>query len=401
MTFFTFLRDNLRWLGAGILLTFLSSFGQTFFISLFAGEIRAEFGLSHGDWGGLYAMGTMVSAIVMVWAGGLTDIFRIRTLAPIVFGILGIACLFMAFNTSVWALPIIIFVLRLTGQGMSTHLAMVAMARWFVSTRGRALSISRLGFSFGEAVLPFMMVSAMAVLAWQNLWIVMAAVAFLGAPLILWLLGQERTPQSHAKSDQALGMQGRHWSRKEALTHPLFWAIVPTVAGLSAFGTAFFFHQVHFTEIKEWSHISFVAQIPIYTGVSVVAMLAAGWAVDRFGAGVLLPFVLLPFSLGLVIFAFAWSPMIGVIGFICMGAAGGAFGTIIAAFWAEYYGTKYIGGIKSLGSAVMVFGSAVGPWLTGIGIDLGFGFDRQLLAIAAYFVFTSLILFWALRAARR
>ncbi len=75
--------DNAAWLGAGVLLTFLSSFGQTFFISVFAGEIRAAFGLSHGAWGGLYSLGTLVSAVVMIWAGGLTDVFRVRVWGPV------------------------------------------------------------------------------------------------------------------------------------------------------------------------------------------------------------------------------------------------------------------------------------------------------------------------------
>ncbi|MEX0310089.1 MAG: MFS transporter, partial [Tateyamaria sp.] len=49
-----FLASNRRWLGAGALLTLLSSFGQTFFISIFAAEIQAEFQLGHGAWGAIY-----------------------------------------------------------------------------------------------------------------------------------------------------------------------------------------------------------------------------------------------------------------------------------------------------------------------------------------------------------
>jgi len=65
-----FLFKNAPFLTAGVLLTFMSSFGQTFFISIFAGEIRTAFNLSHGAWGGIYTIGTFLSAIVMVWAGG-------------------------------------------------------------------------------------------------------------------------------------------------------------------------------------------------------------------------------------------------------------------------------------------------------------------------------------------
>ena len=151
---YNFIINNLRWLSAGILLTFLSSFGQTYFISIFSGEIRNTFNLSHGDWGLIYGFGTFASAIVMIWAGGLTDIMRVRKLGPIVLCALSASCLFMAFNPLVALLPVVIFCLRLTGQGMSTHIATVAMSRWFVSNRGKALSISNLGFSFGEALIP-------------------------------------------------------------------------------------------------------------------------------------------------------------------------------------------------------------------------------------------------------
>ena len=162
----SFLLQNAPWLAAGALLAFLSSFGQTFFISVFAGEIRAEFGLSHGAWGGIYSLGTTLSAAVMVWAGGLTDRFRARVLGSGVLVLLALACLSMAFST-VWLLPLVIFALRLTGQGMTSHISAVAMARWFVAMRGRALSIAALGFSFGEALLPIVFVALLGMFDWR------------------------------------------------------------------------------------------------------------------------------------------------------------------------------------------------------------------------------------------
>ena len=64
MSYLNFLRENARWLAGGFLLTLFSSFGQTFFISLSAGEIRAEYGLSHGTFGTLYMVATLASVIV-------------------------------------------------------------------------------------------------------------------------------------------------------------------------------------------------------------------------------------------------------------------------------------------------------------------------------------------------
>lgn len=80
MSFIHFVRANWLFLLAGFTLTVTSSYGQTFFISLFAGQIMADFGLSNGQWGGIYTLGTTASAITMVWAGTLVDRFRVRAL---------------------------------------------------------------------------------------------------------------------------------------------------------------------------------------------------------------------------------------------------------------------------------------------------------------------------------
>lgn len=396
-----FLADNAPWLGAGVLLTFMSSFGQTFFISIFAGQIRAEFGLSHGAWGGLYSLGTTVSAIVMIWAGGLTDIYRVRVLGPAV--LLGLACaaLAMAVNHWVILLPVVIFLLRLFGQGMCSHIAMVAMARWFTATRGRALSIATLGFAVGEALLPVLFVAAMAFVDWHFLWALSAAIALLGIPALMRMLRQERTPQSLARETSATGMLGRHWTRRETLLNPLFWFMMPALMGPSAFITAFFFHQVHLAQTKGWAHIQLVALFPVYTGVSILAMFASGWALDRWGTARMMPFYQLPMAAGFALFAFVQTIPGAVIGLSCLAISVGANSTLPAAFWAEFYGTRHIGAIKAMAAAVMVLGSAVGPGLTGGLIDLGVPLSTQFLWVAWFFVATCGIVWIGIQRARR
>ncbi|HAW46248.1 MAG TPA: MFS transporter, partial [Roseovarius sp.] len=294
MPILAFLRDNAPWLTAGVLLTFLSSFGQTYFISVFAGEIRGVFDLSHGQWGGIYSLGTTASALAMVWAGGLTDLFRVRVLAPIVLVAMMLACLAMALNPVWWLLPVVVFALRFTGQGMMSHLAVVAMARWFVASRGKALSVATLGNALGEAILPLTFASLLIAHDWRSLWIVASAIAILGVPFLLLLLRRERTPQSWAQSSQSLGMDGRHWTRGEALGHFLFWFMVPALLGPSAFNTAFFFHQVHIAEVKQVSHVELVAMFPLYTAISIGAMVTAGLMLDRLGTPRVLPFIQIP-----------------------------------------------------------------------------------------------------------
>lgn len=394
-----YLRANAPFLTAGAMLTFLSSFGQTYFISLFAGEVRLAFDLSHGAWGGIYMIGTMASAAVMVWAGGLTDLFRVRALAPIVLFGLAAACLAMAFNPWVWALPLVIFALRFFGQGMCSHIAVIAMARWFVATRGRALSIASLGFALGESFVPMAVVGAMTVMAWQSLWVLGAVICICAIPVLAKLLAQERTPASHAESDVSFGMRGQHWRRLQALRHPLFWCMVPAVLGPSAFSTAFFFHQVHVADVKGLEHLVFVSFFPLYTAVGIGSMVLSGWALDRLGTARLTPFYQLPMVAAFLIFGLTHSPLGLVVGFVFLGMTSGANATLPNAFWAEFYGTAHIGSIKSMATAVMVLGSAIGPGLTGLLIDLGIGIETQFVGIAMYFVGTTLLMLWGIRRA--
>jgi MFS family permease len=384
-----FLRSNAPWLSAGALLTFISSFGQTFFISIFAGHIKTDFALSDGEWGLIYTTGTAASALVMVWAGSLTDLFRVRALAVVILPLLALACLGMAAAPAAWALPFVIFALRFTGQGMLSHIATVAMARWFVATRGKALSIATLGFAVGESLLPLLFVALMTLFHWQLLWVGAAGVALLALPVVWRLLHAERTPQSVAHSSMTLGMSNMHWTRRQVLRHWLFWLMVPALLGPSAFVTAFFFQQVHLAEVKELSHVAFVALFPLYTLSGIIAMIASGLAIDRFGTATLMPLSLLPLAAGFAVLSQTSGVPGLAAGLMLMGMTIGANATLPAAFWAEFYGSAHLGAIKAMATAIMVLGSAIGPGVTGLLIDAGVDFDQQMLGITVYFVIAS------------
>jgi MFS family permease len=396
-----FIAQNARFVGAGFLLTLLSSVGQTFFISIFSGHIRTAFDLSHAAWGTTYAIATFGSAIVLIWAGGLTDILRTRILGALVLLGLAGAALFMARNTSVLGLGIALFLLRFMGQGMASHLASTAMARWFSAQRGRALALSSLGFSLGEAVLPVTCVFLLTLYSWQSLWAVSALVAALSAPLLYWMLQYERTPQDMATEAQSTGMQARQWRRAEALRHPLFWWMIPVMIGPPAFITAFFFQQVPYAEGKGWSHLVLVSAFPLYTVMTVTFTQIAGWIQDRFGLIHVLGFAQVPMVFAFV--AFAAAPTAGwlILGLFFVALTSGTMPTWFRGFWAEFYGTQHLGAIKALATAIMVFGSAVGPVVTGAGLDHGMTMDQQYLWVSVYFIMSSAILYAAIVRYRR
>ena len=400
MSIFSFIQANLRFLGAGMVISFSSSYGQTFFVSLFAAQIMATYGLSDGEWGALYTIATTASAIVMFWAGAVTDHFRVRVLAWVVMPALALTCVWMAANTWLIGLGIIVFLLRFLGQGMMSQLAVTAMARWFIARRGLALSISAIGFAVGTALFPVMFASLLEIFEWRTLWVLAGALVLITLPLVLWLLSAERTPQSHAESSDARGMDAKHWTRNDVLASPFFWLLMPMLLGPPAWGTALFFQQVHIAEVKGFALVEYLALLPLLTIVSVTFMLISGQLIDRFGSARLIQLYLVPFVLAFVVIALS-DTLFGVaIGFIFFGIGAGVQATVPAAFWAEFFGTRHIGSIKAVSTSVMVFGSAVGPGISGALIDLGYTFPEQMLAYAAYFVFAIALVWIAVEQAR-
>ncbi len=400
MAVIRFLRENAQFLSAGGLLSFSSCYGQTFFIAIFAAQIMGSYGLSDGQWGGLYTLSTTASAVVMFWAGALADRFRVRALAWVVMPALALVCLAMSANTTIVGLIVIVFLLRFLGQGMMSQLAVVAMARWFVARRGLALSISALGFALGQAAFPVVVASLFGFFSWRAIWILSAMLLMLTFPVILWLLSAERTPQSHVEAANSAGMHGRHWTRAEVMRSRLFWMLMPMLLGPPAWGTALFFQQVHIAYVKDWPLVDYLALIPLLTAVSVVVTVLSGQAIDRFGSARLAIVYLIPLALAFLVIGLAETLAMAAVGMALFGVGAGIQATLPAAFWAEFFGTRNIGAIKAVSTSIMVFGSAVGPGISGALIDFGLTFPEQMIGISIFFVAANILVWVAVREAR-
>lgn len=373
-----FLFDNRRWLVTGVFLTFASSFGQTWFISLFAGEIRAEYGLTNGQWGALYTGATLLSAAVLLSRGALADTMRLSRLAPLTALLFAGAAALMALGNSVWLLALAVFLLRFCGQGMLSHISITAMGRWFVATRGRAVAIAGLGHPLGEALLPLPFVLALGALGWRATWGLTAAVILcVVLPLLLLLLAQDRAPLGSAGAAAAHGIGGRHWDRRAALGHWLFPALIPLLLTPGFIGTVVFFHQVHVSEVKGWTLTQMAPGYAAFAGMTVATSLVAGWACDRFGPHRLLPVALLPMAAAMFLIGPAASPWVWVLALGIMALTQGMSGAMWGALLPAVYGTGHLGSVRALSAAIMVLSTAIGPGITGALIDAGVPFPQQ------------------------
>jgi len=386
-------------------MTFWSSPGQTFLISLFSGEIRAELALSDGEFAGIYSLATLASAIVMIWSGALIDRMDLKRLSiAIVLG-LAIGCGMMSFSDGIFTLLVSLFLLRQLGQGLMFIISTTAMVRYLEEHKGKASALASMGYAVAEAVMPSMLVALLLWVGWRQSWQIagLLLVTFMVPAIIYLLRGHSQRHETYlsqlssAAADDTRVYRKRQWTRAEVLRDRYFSLFAPGLMSQPLMFTGFIFHQVHLVESKGWPLLGWAALFSLYAIVSVAAKLVTGPLIDRYGAIRMVPLVALPMGIGLISLALGPSLLWGGVFLVLTGITVGFQSTVTAPFWSEMYGNQHLGAIKSLGAAAMVFCTAVSPIVIGWQIDVGTSMDTLAIAAALYIFLTSGLAYHACR----
>lgn len=387
-----FLRENARWISGGFLLTFFSSFGQTFFIGLSGEELRAKFDLTDGEFGGLYMIATICSAITLPFLGRVLDHMPGWKVARFVIPALSAACLLMAFAPNLIMLVGALFALRLFGQGMMSHTAYTEIGRWFVANRGRATSLIVPGHQAGEALLPIAFAAIAVWLGWQAGWVLAAGFLLVFAlPAILSLWRVERAPRT-SDPDLASARLGPDKTVAQVAADPIFYALLTGVLAPPFIGTTIFFHQDYLIELRGYNELVFAAAFPVMAVTTVTFSLVSGHLIDRFGAIRLLPFYLIPLGLASLAVGLL-TPLWGIYAFMFLvGVSYGFTAPLIGALWPEVYGVRNLGSVRAIAVAAAVAASAIGPGLTGYLIDFGITLPTQMIYMSVWCAAASLVL---------
>lgn len=370
---------------AAFIMTMSSAFGQTFFIGLFAPSIKADLGLTDGGFGSFYAIATLASAGLLFWAGKFADRTRIRWLAAgSLFG-LALACIAMAKIDLAWLLVPTLLLLRFFGQGAQGHLAITGVGRWYRRRRGKMMALAVMGVPVSEAITPSLAVLVIAALGWREAWLLGAAfLCFVSVPLVLFFLRQEPAHDQVLETEGPGRQPSREWTRGEVLRTPLFFAVLAGVVTPSFVVTGVFFNAGNLAVLKGWTLSWYASWLPLYAVVGILSSLATGWLVDRLSARLLLPFGLLPLGGSLLILVL-WHSLYAVPAFLAlMALTQGSSQTLLGALWAELFGTRHLGAIRSAAVSAQILATALAPGLMGLLLDLQVGLDAQLTVIAIY-----------------
>ncbi|MFN2396403.1 MAG: MFS transporter [Bacteroidales bacterium] len=405
MNYYRFFLANRNILLFAIILTLYSGFGQTFNLSLYIPEIIKEFDISQSLYSSIYAAATLCSGITIIFAGKFIDRMPIMKFSMLVIAGIVAANLVAGFATNLILLFISIFMLRFFGQGLLSHTSMTAMGRYFSKSRGKALSIAYLGFPIAETVMPIAIISLILSVGWRESFLLSAAFILITLiPIVLLLLrnfnpgkiveAPEKKRVSTPERDIALQ---KTWPQREIIKTLDFYTFAPTVFIVGFTLTSLFLYQTFIAEFKGWSLEWMALNITAYAISSLVFSIFAGPLIDRFSARQVFPFVLIPMILGLLVLVFFTHKLATPVFWFLVGISAGANPTISNALYAETYGVRSLGSIRSIFTFIMVISTAAGPVVYSTLLDSGLNFNNIHLMLSAVIVLNIFYILLAFR----
>ena len=378
----------------GFIFTFFSSFGQSFFLGLFNPSIRSELNISHGQFGTIYAIATICSSIVLIWFGKKIDEYKLLNYSIVVIGFLFFSSVFFSLINNIYLLIMAIFLMRFSGQGLMSHTSSTTISRYFNKRRGRALSGIWFGLSSAEFILPILIVFLLTFYSWRTIWHFISIIIITVLPLVVFYTIKNITIDSregvNTKNKNFIDIKS--WKRSEVLKDFKFYIIALNMLALPWIATGIFIYQSFIAESKLWNIYVIPKSFMIYSVISILTLIFSGILVDKFTSRKLIPFVNIPLLAGLIILYLFDKSFYAYIFFGLMGASNGLANVLGSSLWAEIYGVRFLGGIKALTTALMVFSTAFGTAFFGFLIDNGYSIENIAMISALYVSITLIML---------
>ena len=360
--------------------------GQTIGVGVFADELMTALDLSRTQLSLAYMFGTILSSLLLPYAGSTID--RVGTRVMVVASALGLAASLYLFS---WAghIPKLVtqtastialiagcfFLIRFFGQGCLTIVSRITIAKWFDHRRGLATGVANILAAYAFNASPTLLDAFVRHLGWEHTYLLLAALVGVGMTVIGWVFYRDNPEQCElvmdGRDDPAwvqriaarVPVLKKQFTRGEALRTAAFWIYTASIAWHSFFVTAVSFHLTSIGAEVGLSRTQSYATFPVIGLISMAAALLAGWISDHIRLRWLLQIAIAAQAMG-ALGLFDISTGAGKTLFITgYGISTGIFGLLVTIVWPRYYGRTHLGAITGMVSSILVFSSALGPFL--------------------------------------
>jgi predicted MFS family arabinose efflux permease len=377
----------------GFIFTFFSSFGQSFFLGLFNAPIRNELGITHGQFGNIYATATIFSSLLLIWVGKKIDEYQIIYYSFFVIILLFLSSLFFSFINSIYFLAFGIFLMRFSGQGLMSHTSTTTISRFFEKSRGKALSTIWFGLSSAEFILPVLTTYLFVIYSWRFVWQGIAVLIILFLPfVVLNTIKKIKLDSREQDLNPSKSFKIKSWRRRDVIKDYRFYIISLNMLAMPWIATGVFVYQSFITDSKMWNIYTIPKAFMVYSIASIITLFFSGFLVDKFTSRKLIPMMNIPLLIAMLVLFYYQSEISAFIFLGLVGISNGLANVLGSSTWAEIYGVKFIGSIKALTTAFMVFSTAFGTAVFGLLIDIGFSIENIALIAGVYIVISLVLL---------
>ena len=275
-----------------------------------------------------------------------------------------------------------------------SHTATTSVSRYFSLNRGKALSATWLGLSAAEFIMPITIVFFLTIYSWRSIWLSIGLLVILFLPIISFLTIKNITLSSRESTKERFKKNNiKSWKRREILLDPKFYLISLVMLALPAINTGVFVYQSFILESKGWGEFVIAKSFMFYAALSVATLFISGPIIDKFTSRKILLLMNIPSLIAMLILFYFDNNLSAYFVLGLMGISNGLANILGSSTWAEIYGVKYIGSIKALTTAMMVFATAFGTAIFGLIIDFGYSIEVIAIISSIYIVLANILIF--------
>ena len=336
------------------------------------------FGWDRGDVSGAYSVSFIVSGLLALLSGRLTDRFGPRIVITFLGLLVGSGLLLMSTVSSIvhvyliWALMI--------GVGSSCGITPIlsTLPKWFNKRRGLVIGITFAGFSVGGIMWPPVVERLIANIGWQSTYMVVGLIIL----VIITALAQLMRQSPQKMGLQPYGEKGKvestprmqdsaamGFTLNQALKTVPYWLIA-----LYRFCSMFVFQLIivhifpHAVDVG-FSEITAAIIISITSISSTISRLLASFIADRIGYRLTLFLSASVLTLSLIVLVFSKELWHFYAFALLFGSAWGVSGVVQVTLITEFVGTQSLGTILGSLEIFLTVGGAIGVSIAGIIFD--------------------------------
>jgi predicted MFS family arabinose efflux permease len=284
--------------------------------------------------------------------------------------------------------------MRLSGQGLMSHASTTTISRFFERSRGKALSTIWFGLSTAEFILPVLITYLLIIYSWRSVWQGIAILVILFLPIVILntIKSIQLDSREESKNNDNNKIEIKSWRRRDVIKDYRFYIVSLNMLAMPWIATGIFVYQSFISDSKMWETYTIPKAFMVYSITSIITLIVSGFLVDKFTGRKLILYMNLPLLFAMITLFYFDHEISAYVFLGLIGVSNGLANILGSSTWAEIYGVKYIGSIKALTTAFMVFSTAFGTAVFGLLIDNGFSIENIAFVGGAYIVISLALL---------